>query len=83
MHLCQVATHSKLPYQITILTSWELISKSLLILSTSPPGSLIIPLSWLKDGGVRLTGFKLVSVFIPLTDYVHLLNSALNSLGPF
>lgn len=39
-------------------------------------------LSW-KDGGVRLTGFKLVSVFIPLTDCVHLLNSALNSLGRF
>lgn len=58
----------------------ELISDGLLIVSTSPPISLISSLSWLRDGRAHLAGFKLVSLFIPLIDYVHLLNSALHSL---
>ena len=48
-----------------------------MIVSTSPPTSLI---SRLRAGGVHLTGFKLVSLFIPLIDNLHLLNSAFSPL---
>lgn len=51
-----------------------------MIVSTSPPIFLISQLSQRRDGGVHLTGFKLVSLFIPLIYYVHLMNSALHSL---